>query len=757
MTGRIAWIVIAMLATYVVFVGGSWSGLYLPELRLISVFLAAGGLAAWLVAAVRSPGWRPRSVLLPAILACLASLAVSTMTSRYPAISLEYLGYALVLTALYLLLRTLMAHAFFRERFTAFAVILFVVLVVLYLGLSLSHLITWWSIAGRVTSPPLRLEFEALGFGNPSTLLTMVALLAIPVVGALDWSSRRGAAVAVIVVGLVGAVAYLTGSRAGWLALAIAGVVGVGFVLAMPGSRRVAVARVQQWIATPRTRLLLIALVAVVVIAAIVVAPTILRRAGAGGETNRFVFVLVALRLFAEAPLLGTGPGTWVIQRAAYTRAGEPDEYIPHAHNVYAQTLGELGVVGAIAGLILLASLILLLRSAVRDPDPRRRRFGWATVIGLVYFAAHQLLDFYPNFPAVLFAAAIPVAYLDATAPQPMLRKARWRPVTLPAPALAAGAIAVAVALVGLGLQELPAVKSQAAVDAANEFRWADADRPAREAAAEDPRIASYLFTAGLTAAHVGDHAAAVSYFRRVVATGDDNNEAWLNLAAEEYLIGDKADVAAHLERATRLGVQRQSTAIAAGELALRAGDRALAVRLLGLAVSRWPSFINDPWWTTGAGASVRDDVLADARARLPGPAAWEVELMAGNADVARSLAVGSGVPEAADFVDAWTGDNAAAQRLYGYCGANLSDGPALDMCARIASRNGDIGRATGYRYLANAQNMVTTGDLRIEAPGDRSPREIAGTLATYWGTFTYRRFTPWDTLVPSLIHLGFR
>ena len=41
------------------------------------------------------------------------------------------------------------------------------------------------------------------------------------------------------------------------------------------------------------------------------------------------------------------------------------------------------------------ACLALLVRNAMRDPDPVRRRWAWAAAFGLIYFAAHQLLDFY--------------------------------------------------------------------------------------------------------------------------------------------------------------------------------------------------------------------------------------------------------------------------------------------------------------------------------------------------------------------------
>ncbi len=59
-----------------------------------------------------SPEWRPRSALLPAIGVALASLAASTALSRFPRQSVEYLGYAVILAALYLLLVRILAEPF---------------------------------------------------------------------------------------------------------------------------------------------------------------------------------------------------------------------------------------------------------------------------------------------------------------------------------------------------------------------------------------------------------------------------------------------------------------------------------------------------------------------------------------------------------------------------------------------------------------------------------------------------------------------
>src|SRR5205823_5013946 len=82
----------------------------------------------------------------------------------------------------------------------------------------------------------------------------------------------------------------------------------------------------------------------------IVFLPPIFQRVTAGGELLRLYYSLEALRMFRVSPIVGLGPGSWAIERPAFTIPGEFDDYVPYAHNLETQTLAELGIVGAAAG-----------------------------------------------------------------------------------------------------------------------------------------------------------------------------------------------------------------------------------------------------------------------------------------------------------------------------------------------------------------------------------------------------------------------
>jgi O-antigen ligase len=364
--------------------------------------------------------------------------------------------------------------------------------------------IQWWAIAGELVRPPLRPYFIGLGYGNPSAVLTLVTLLAIPAATLATRIRRQRLALATLVaiVVAIGVVAVLSGSRAGWLALAVAfGVVGLAWLVG--GDGRAMVGRVAT---RGRERTVPRAWVAAVVIgvggaavAALAFVPSILRRVGAGGEDLRSIFLVTALRLFGESPIVGTGPGTWVTERIAATNAGEIDYYVPHAHDVPAQTLAELGVVGAVAGALLLASVAWLVWRAIRSESTERRWLGYLTAIGLVYFSIHNVLDFYANMPAALFAVALPIACLDATTDEKTTAFGRVR-AWLERPGLhvlgrwvLAGTCVLAVP--GLLVHEASAAAGDRAVAAADAGLWLTAFEQASLAAARS-HIHAYALTA---------------------------------------------------------------------------------------------------------------------------------------------------------------------------------------------------------------------------------------------------------------------
>ena len=153
--------------TYLVFFAGGYFGIYDVRVRISSLVIVGVVMAVFLIAAMRSSHWFPRSRLWPALAIGIGVLAIDTVFSRNPRISLDFLAYGVILAALYLLLRAMLARDDLRPRLGAAMVILAFALDAAYLAAVISDWTTWWGVLGRIAVPPLRPFFQGLTYGNP--------------------------------------------------------------------------------------------------------------------------------------------------------------------------------------------------------------------------------------------------------------------------------------------------------------------------------------------------------------------------------------------------------------------------------------------------------------------------------------------------------------------------------------------------------------------------------------------------------------
>ena len=120
---------------------------------------------------------------------------------------------------------------------------------------------------------------------------------------------------------------------------------------------------------------------------------------------NRAELWRLALDAFGARPLLGYGAGTYELYYAQHT-ATEVSGSVTDAHELYAQTLAELGIVGFIPLAIVVGGVLVLLARRIRGPD----RTAYAALFAaIVAWAIHAGVDWDWQMPAVtlwLFIAA---------------------------------------------------------------------------------------------------------------------------------------------------------------------------------------------------------------------------------------------------------------------------------------------------------------------------------------------------------------
>jgi O-antigen ligase/tetratricopeptide (TPR) repeat protein len=726
---------------------GSFAGTLYTLIREASVAVAVIGLVAWLAVALVRPDLRPVSGLMGAFAAALAAFAVSAFASPQVRFAVDFLGYAVLLTALYLLFVRVWRSTAIAQRLEVLLIAACAATGILFVAAMVNLWATMWTAIGRFVVPPLRFGSEGLWTGTPNALAAFQVLLYCGVVTALAGRGRGGRIAAVVLGVFVSVDVALSASRGAWLGVGLATLVTAVAWLLTRDRTALRAAWTRAW--TGRNRLIVFGgVVAALGVFAVGVVAVLPRLTDTGGAGLRTTLIAASVRMFQAVPLTGLGPGTWAPNRLAYTKAGEIDYYIPHAHNVPAETLAEFGIVGVVAAVVVVMLLVRLIVTGLRRGTGPERGLALAALFACTYIAGQQLVDAWIHQPAVLFALAIPIARLDAALVDPPAPKSPWRGRLL-------SAVLLVAVLVGAGAALWPEPAAQLdleAVAAADRAEWQEAYDDATNAAAVDPLMPPYQLMRGLSAAHLGDLATARDAL--ALAATDDLPATWIDLAAVQARLGNTNGATDSLARGTRLGVQQPAIAIAAAGLYQGLGNRAEAIRMLAAAFSELPSLAADPTWRTADWAPIADGAIADAMAQ---PDRWQamlVALEAGRLDDAQTIA--AEVPEAdrdlaRTVVAAWTGDQQAFAALHEAARADPVDETLVSMCRRVASVHDPSGTTPGWAcdggWYFGQYPVATIGDGPVEA-------SLPGADAYWHGSYVYRRPGPIDLLVPWLLHI---
>jgi O-antigen ligase/polysaccharide polymerase Wzy-like membrane protein len=242
----------------------------------------------------------------------------------------------------------------------------------------------------------------------------------------------------------------------------------------------------------------------------------------------------VATTMVADEPLLGTGAGSF---EARFVREGSLGLPARDAHNLYLETLAELGPVG----LALLLATVAVPLTAIPQAS-RSSVVGPAAAAAFVAYFLQAALDWTWEIPVATVPALLCAAVLLAEAREPnrLLLAGRRRAVAL---ALAAPVLALALVMhVGNGA-------AAASAEAANRDEPERALREAKRAIAWAPWSEEPWQLRGEAELLLDDDAAAQRSFERSLQLNPDNWVVWLNLAA----VTDGAEHAHALDRAAAL------------------------------------------------------------------------------------------------------------------------------------------------------------------------------------------------------------
>jgi len=272
------------------------------------------------------------------------------------------------------------------------------------------------------------------------------------------------------------------------------------------------------------------------------------------GSAGRHDFYRVALDAFGEKPLLGTGAGTYQFSWESRRSIPQP---VHDAHSLYLEAFAELGLVGGLLVLALVATLLWTGFAAWRAaPHPQRERYAalfaaalaFAVVAGLDWFWEIAALGAVFFLAAAVLAAAR-CAQLSPPRPADMPLEGEARRFGLAVAGLAVAWIA-AIALIGPLLvdRELDASRGAAA-----DGDLTSAVNHAKTARSIEPFAASPYVQLGLLAEGQGEYDVAVERLTQAIDREDRNWQYYYLRSRVEEEAGEANAARADLQRARRL------------------------------------------------------------------------------------------------------------------------------------------------------------------------------------------------------------
>lgn len=488
---------------YVAWDGALWDARYQFALHLGAVAALAGALAIGLAGGVM-----PRTRVDLPIIGLLAAFAIATLSAANAGLSARALAGIVATAAMLPVALLLLRH---RPGWTAAAVTLPI------LGLSGGSLavLGWrrveWLLAGAPGLPPIRFPHEGTPFGSVA-VPPFVILAALPIALLIPHRALRlGVVLALATVGLP--LTVVSGSRSALLAIGVAGV-----VLLAPAFGQVAAAARSSWRWTARqVGAGLIGLVGIGLMLAYL-AP---RLADATSLIYRGYLWRDTLAAWSADPMLGIGPGAMPYARQAAAPPFSFPVQQPHSHNVPLGILGDAGLLGLVAALVLFAAFVRVAGPWRQGRLPGRSAF--AVLAGFSVGSLFEDLTFIPGFNLlVVILAAMALTGAGAVA---------WRPMRLRAPAMAAaGAAALGLAAV-MTVGDAAAVAYRLGTDAAGEGRWEAAEGWLQRAVALDPWQPTGPKALAVVADRAGHPALARASAQRAVALSPGDADSWTNLA----------------------------------------------------------------------------------------------------------------------------------------------------------------------------------------------------------------------------------
>ncbi|RMG76062.1 MAG: hypothetical protein D6711_04885 [Chloroflexi bacterium] len=557
---------LALLMTYLFALGGTFNGVLMPELKIVTLVMMTVGLGMWQL--VR---WRGRWIwhntpldLLLILWGVAFGLSLLTNLEEWRRIVIGFWYVGVYLLVWYVLNDALANRKI--QRTTLIDAALMGGVVVVFFGFF------------QLQSAPfdlIHLQFPRPGsvIGNPNSLGAFLVVLGLLSLGRWMMITHRLGRWALGIYSLmILLLLFFTFSRGAWLGMAVGMMVLAG--LYFPKAWRHSLTRYRfRWAMAGIVLLMVIGVVGVFFLQSF-------RQSGRSLSLRATIYQH-AIGVFNEHPVAGSGLFTFGAELARY-QSQPPRQPHSHAHNGVLHVAAELGTVGLGALVASVVILIAAMRLNLRLVNSRQKGFVITAIGASVGFGVHHLFDFPAMMPVIALMGVLVLVL--ATAPiNPLPIEARWRQV-----GHSIGLVSLAVVLMVTGgwstwvyMRYNDTLQSAFPADGIGDYRAAaDALIPIVNA---DPELSVYInqqaYLYGL-AANQGDVSAldlGIAAYERYITLEPQDAYGWANLGALYAQAGRYTDAINAMQSAIDAAPDALYFAYLQGVYAQAAGDMTLA------------------------------------------------------------------------------------------------------------------------------------------------------------------------------------
>lgn len=563
---------------YFLTIGGTVVGELTGVLRIVNAVLGGALIAVYLV---RAPARHDR--IDRAVVVALVLFSIAGVVSTFPRQSLDALLGALAFAAAFYVGREVTASgAGLRATITTLRALSLIVSALVVARLAAVNL-EWVQLTDGLL-PPIGLQFGGFPFGHPYDLVTL-ALMLFP-----SWLVGRPSTPRYLVAAVIGValatIVIFTGSRALWLAVALA-----TLLVAVPVGTRLARRQVR---VDPR---ILIGASLLVLIGMLVLGGPILDRLLTSSTLDqRLEMWGTATQVWLDQPVTGHGPGAfpWLLQTTDHFDGNSI--HPRHPDSALFQLLPEAGLVGVVAACVLLAGVGLPLLARAKAP-------AWAVAV----FVSAGIGGNPTDIPFLIATALAWAAYgLPRQSLPPMT--AHQRPILRWAPMACFALVAVAVTSTLVA-----GIRYDTAVSRARAGNLQGAIDDLDAAVAMDPGLAIYVRQRGIANLLLPEPAAAIGDLRRATTLNPNDDLSWRALAIAQRAANEDEAARVSLDRALALQRSDVTNLLLSAAWHLEDGDRASYERDAVDIVLGWPNVIAAQEWDEITGDQPATPQLVDA------------------------------------------------------------------------------------------------------------------------------------------------